>query len=86
MKEVIVSFILALVVSCVLSSLGPGYQPYPYPVGLNDVSESSFGLKRTEGNIPEVNYTDASRPTKFMTRVDEGSDNREAEWPLGANN
>lgn len=86
MKEIIATFILALLVSCLLNSLGPGYQPYPYPVGLSNVTESAFGLKRSEGNIPEVNYTDGSRATRFMTKIDDTSEDREAEWPLGANN
>ena len=86
MKEAVGAFIFALVVSCILNSLGVQYQPYPYPVGLNGVSEGGLGVKRGEGNIPEVNYTDGDRPTKFITKVDAGGEDRDAEWPLGANN
>jgi len=86
MKEAIGAFIFALVVSCILNSLGVQYEPYPYPVGLNDVSEGGLGVKRSEGNIPEVQYTDGARPTKFMTKVEAAGEDRDADWPLGANN
>ena len=86
MKEAICAFLFALIASCLLSSLTIQVPPYPWPVSLSDVSESSFGLKRDEGNIPEIHYTDLSRATKFMTTVDEASEERNVEWPLGANN
>ena len=86
MKEAIFAFIFALVVSCILNSLGVQYEPYPYPTGLSDTSEGGLGVKRGEGNIPEVNYTDGARPSRFITKVEGTNEDRDADWPLGANN
>ena len=56
------------------------------PVGIGHVKESSFGLERSEGNIPEIHLADTTRGVGYMTRIDEKSTERTAEFPLGANN
>lgn len=86
MKAFVCTFIFALVLSCLINTIDSPYQPYPWPVGLSGVTESSFGLKRDEGMIGEVNYVDKSRHNKFMTKIDEKSDERNVEFPLGAAN
>jgi len=85
-KAIIGTFLFALLVSCLINSIDNPYQPYPWPVGMSGVTESSFGLKRDESNIGEVNYTDGARNNKFMTKIDEKSDERNVEFPLGAAN
>ncbi len=86
MKAVIGTFLFALIFSCLVNSIGPQQAPYPWPVGISGVGESAFGVKRDEGNIGEVNYTDGNRQNKFMSKIDEKSDERNVEFPLGAAN
>lgn len=86
MKEMICSFILALVLSCLINSISEGQPPYPWPVGVNQVKEAPLGLKREEGNIGEMQYVDGSRPVTVMTAVDDKSDQRNVDMPIGANN
>ncbi|MBX9771151.1 MAG: hypothetical protein K2X29_07255 [Candidatus Obscuribacterales bacterium] len=87
MKAYVVSFVLMLVLSCLLFSLIPEQPPpYPMPVGVGHVRESGFGMERAEGNIPEIHLTDTARSVGFMTKIDEKSNERTAEFPLGANN
>lgn len=93
LKDLIVSLLIVLVVLCVLNSLGimfgqvQGYQPYPWPVGVNEsIKESGFGTKRDEIIYPEINFVDKSRSVLFMTTIDDGKDRSNAEFPLGANN
>lgn len=87
MKAFVVSFFLMLVLSCLLFSLAPEQPPpYPMPVGIGHVKESGFGLERSEGSIPEIHLADTTRGVGYMTRIDEKSTERTAEFPLGANN
>ncbi len=87
MKAYVVSFFLMLVLSCLLFSLIPEQPPpYPMPVGIGHVRESSFGMERAEGNIPEIHLADTARGVGYMTKIDEKSNERTAEFPLGANN
>ena len=86
MKEMISSFIFALVLSCLLNSITQESPPYPWPVGVNQVNQSSLGLKRDEGNIGETQYVDGARPVTIMTAVDDKSGERNVDMPLGANN
>lgn len=86
MKELIALFFFALITSCLINSIGGTQPPFNWPVGISGVGESGFGIKRDEGNIGEVNYTDGSRQNKFMSKIDEKSDERNVEFPLGAAN
>ncbi len=86
MKELISTFIIALILSCLFNSAFEGQSPYPWPVGVNQVKETSLGLKRDEGNIGEMQYVDGARPTTIMTVVNEKSADRNIDMPLGANN
>jgi hypothetical protein len=91
MKEIICSFIIALVLSCLLNSLGymlagEQMQPSPWPVGVTNVQESKIGLKRDEENIGEVQYVDGARPVTIITGVEHNSNQRNGDMPLGANN
>lgn len=75
-----------LVLSCLLFSIFDQTPPYPMPVGIGHVKESGFGMERAEGNIPEIHLSDTARGVGFMTKIDEKSNERTAEFPLGANN
>lgn len=86
MKAIIGSFLLVLVLSCLLFSLVEQPPPYPMPVGIGHVKESGFGTERAEGNIPEIHLTDTTRGVGYMTKIDEKTSERSAEFPLGANN
>lgn len=87
MKEMICSFIFALVFSCLINSIFQGQPPaYPWPVGISQVTESPLGLKREAGDIGEFGYYDGAKPTTIMTSIDDKSDQRNVDMPLGANN
>jgi hypothetical protein len=87
MKEVIVIFLFALVLSSLVGSLDTSLQPYPWPVGITDIKQSALGVgKRDDSSIGEVNYTDGKRSEFFMTQIDEKSTERNIGFPLGANN
>lgn len=86
MKELIYSFLFALLASCIFNGLVAAVPPYPYKVGINDVKESGFGLRREEGNYPEIQYADGSRASMFMSSIDENGQERNVEFPLGAAN
>ncbi|GEM_PF-2858280 len=86
MKELIATFILALVVSCLLNSLQGSAPPSPWPVGINDVNQIQYGLKRDDMAIGEMDYVNGSRPAKIMSGIDERSDERNSDFPLGAAN
>lgn len=86
MKEFISSFIVALILSCLFNSMNESAPPYPWPVGINQVKETPLGLKRDEGNIGEMQMVDGARPATMMTLVDEKSNDRNIDMPLGANN
>ena len=86
MKSIIVSFLLVLVLSCLLFSIVDRTPPYSLPVGIGHIKESGLGLERQEGSIPEIQMTDTSRGAGYMTKIEEKSTDRNAEFPLGANN
>ena len=98
MKALIITFIAALVINTLLLSLfqtlkdeqgRPWMQPipaYPWPAAISDVKESGFGLKREDSVYPEIHYTDNSRSTMYMTRISDQDNERNVEFPLGANN
>jgi hypothetical protein len=86
MKEMICSFLFALVLSCLLNSVYESGPPFPWPVGVNQVKEAPLGMKREEGNIGEMQYVDGARPVTIMTAVDEQGGERNVDMPLGANN
>jgi hypothetical protein len=87
MKEVIVIFLFALVVSSLVGGFDPTLQPYPWPVGISDVKQNTLGVgKRDESSVGEVNYVNGTRPDFYMTQVDEKSTERNISFPLGASN
>jgi hypothetical protein len=86
MKAVVITFIIALVVSCLVNGLLNESPPAPQPVGIGDTTEGGFGIKRVESDIPEIGISDGSHPNRFMTSIDDGSIDRNVDWPLGANN
>lgn len=87
MKELICTFIFALVVSCVMNSFADGPPPFPWPVGVSNVGKTDLGMKkRDEGNIGEMEYVNGARPVQIITEVNDQTDNRMADFPLGANN
>ena len=86
MKGIIIGFLIALLLSCLLNSLVFDVPPYPVPIGIGDSKPAAFGLKRDEADIPEINYTQSVHPNRYMTSVEEKGQDRNVEWPLGANN
>ena len=86
MRGIIVGFLIALLLSCLLNSIVFDVPPYPVAVGIGESKPSSFGLTRDEADIPEINYTQSVHPNRFMTSIEEKSQERNVEWPLGANN
>ncbi len=86
MKELLFSFVLVLIVSSLVNGWFFQSAVYLMPVGLKDMNESSFGLKRDASDLAEVNLTDQSRTNKFMTQIDETSPERNVDFPIGANN
>lgn len=86
MKELIITFLFALLLSCLLNGIGQEYSTEPLPVSIKGVAESSFGLRRDAGDIGEINFVDKPRDNKFMTTIDEKSEERNVDFPLGANN
>ena len=91
-KELVVTFIIALAASCVIVSIAqvcgvaPAYAPYPWATNIKDIKASSFGLKRDDFSIPEINYSDISRNSMYMTQIGEGTDERNVEFPYAAAN
>jgi len=86
MKELLFTFILSLIVSSLVNGWFFPSAAYLMPVGMKDMNESSFGLKRDASDLAEINLTDQSRSNKFMTQIDETSDERNVDFPIGANN
>ncbi len=92
MKAIIIIFITALVINTLLLSLFqtlnwmPPIPAYPWPSGISDVKESGFGLKREDSVYPEIHYTEGARNTMYMTRISDNDNERNVEFPLGANN
>jgi hypothetical protein len=86
LKGIIFGFLIALLLSCLLNSIVFDVPPSPVPVGIGDSKAGSLGLTREEADIPEINYTQATHPNRYMTGIDDKSPERNVEWPLGANN
>lgn len=63
------------------------YPPYPWPTGVQGVKEAAgFGCKREEVVYPEINIVDKPRVYFFMTQIGDTGSDRNADFPLGANN
>ncbi|MBY0551702.1 MAG: hypothetical protein K2W95_30745 [Candidatus Obscuribacterales bacterium] len=93
-KDLIVSFLIVLLVACLLNSIGialgvvQGYMPYPWPSAINGVSEAKggFGMKRDDLIYPEIHFTEKDRTVQYMTGISDGKERANVEFPLGANN
>lgn len=83
-----------MVLSCIFNSVAiwmglmQSYPPYPIQAGLGPVKKAApaFGCKREDFCYPEINITNGSRPTQFITDITDHGDRSNAEFPLGANN
>jgi hypothetical protein len=92
MKSLVISFAIALITSCLLFSFAstlpgaPPIPPYPIPVAVNGVSSTALGVRREDGQMPEMLYTDKTRTFKYMTRIDEKSQEPLIDFPAGGVN
>ncbi len=91
MKSLVISFAIALITSCLLFSfasiaLDIPIPPYPIPVAVNGVSSTALGVRREDGQMPEMIYTDKTRTFKYMTRIDEKSQEPLIDFPAGGVN
>src|SRR5439155_27179411 len=85
MKEAIVLFIFALIVSSLVGGLDTSQEPQNWKVGVSDMVDSEFGVQRKENSYGEVNYVNEPQPYLFMTNIDEKSEQWNVQYPLGAN-
>ncbi len=86
MRPFVITFIIALVLSCLAHGFLMDVPPYPLPVGLNDISQGELGLERDDTVIPEMNLTDQERGTRYMTQVHDHGKETFIEWPFGSAN
>jgi hypothetical protein len=82
MKDYLIAFFVVLAISCFLNG---GGIPQALPVGIMGVSDTTSGAKRADGQIPEVNFTDASANATQLTKIDD-SDHRESSHSQNGSN
>jgi hypothetical protein len=82
MKDYIIAFFVVLAISCFLNG---GGMPQSLPVGIVGVTDVTSGAKRADGQIPELNYTDASANATQLTKIDD-SDHRESSHSQNGSN
>lgn len=86
MKSLVITFTIALITSCLLFSIVIDAPPYPIPVSVNGVSSTALGVRREDGQMPEMVYTDKTRTFKYMTNIDEKSQEPLIDFPAGGVN
>ncbi len=82
MKDYIIAFFVVLVISCFLNG---GGMPQSLPVSIMGVVDATSGAKRGDGQIPELNYTDAAANATQLTKIDD-SDRRESSHSQNGSN
>lgn len=82
MKDYIISFFVVLAISCFLNSTGIADN---IPVGIAGTNDVVGGAKRSEDQIPEINYIDGTSKANQIIGIDE-SDRHEGSHSQNGNN
>jgi hypothetical protein len=82
MKDYIIAFFVVLAISCFLNGGGP---PQALPVGITGTIDATSGAKRQDGQIPELNYTDASANAQQLTGIND-TEHRESSHSQNGSN
>lgn len=82
MRDYIIAFFVVLAISCFLNS--PSV-PQSLPVGITGTTEAPSGTQRADGQIPELNYTDASANAPQLTQIDDNDRRKSSHSQNGSN-
>lgn len=82
MKDYIVVFFVVLAISCFLNSPS---MPVSMPVGVSGTVDATGGTKRSDVQIPEANFTDATANSTQLTGIDDSSNREQSSSQNGSN-
>ena len=81
MKAYLVILILVLCFTCWLADIGA--PPNPQAMGVKQISEMPFGTQHQEDMIPDFTFTDESKDTPYITRIEDNANGHDAQFPIG---